>query len=145
MSTQWQEIFESITASEAKQKYCIAFTARSGSTWLGNLIHQTGILGIPQEWFNPGAAKNTVEASACRNIPQYYRYLKVARKNADVFAMELPWPQAQLVFDAGHPNLFDDIQHWFFLKWRDYVALVVSLYKAVGSGHFHSTQVIATL
>ena len=140
MSTQWQEIFESITASEAKQKYCIAFTARSGSTWLENLIHQTGFLGIPQEWFNPHAARNTVQASACRDLPQYYQYLKIARKNADVFAMQLTWPQAQLVFNAGHPNLFDDIQHWFYLKRLDYVAQGVSLYKAVRSGHFHSTQ-----
>lgn len=140
MSTQWQEIFEGITASEAKQKYCIAFTARSGSTWLENLIHQTGFLGIPQEWFNPDAARNTVNVSTCRDLPQYYQYLKIARKNADVFAMQLTWPQAQLVFNAGYPNLFDDIQHWFYLRRLDYVAQGVSLDKAVRSGHFHSTQ-----
>jgi len=140
MRTQWHDVFEAIAAGEAKHKYCIAFTARSGSTWLGNLIQRSGILGIPKEWFNPDAAQNTVQASACRDLPQYYQYLKSARKNADVFGMELTWPQAQLVFNSGYPKLFNDIQHWFYLRRKDYVAQGVSLYKAVQSGHFHSTQ-----
>ena len=141
MRTQWHDVFDAIAAGEAKHKYCIAFTARSGSTWLGNLIQRSGILGIPKEWFNPDAAQNTVQASACRDLPHYYQYLKSARKSADVFGLELTWPQAQLVFNSGSPGLFDDIQHWFYLRRLNYVAQGVSLYKAVRSGQFHSTQI----
>ncbi|MBT4522023.1 MAG: hypothetical protein HOC23_18645 [Halieaceae bacterium] len=140
MKTQWHDVFESIAASEASHRYCIGFTARSGSTWLGSLIQKSDILGIPLEWFNPDAAGKTVRGSACRDLAQYYQYLKIARTSGDVFGMELTWPQARMVFNSGYPNLFDDIQHWFYLRRRDYVAQGVSLYKAASSGHFHSVQ-----
>ena len=140
MPSKWDQVFASVPAAEAQRRYCIAFTARSGSSWLESLLTNSGILGIPQEWFNPGAAKNTVTRSGSQDLQEYYRYLKRIKRTGDVFGLELTWPQAKMVFEAGYPTLFDDIQNWFYLRRRDYIAQGVSRYKAIQSGRFHSVQ-----
>lgn len=140
MATAWDEIFAFASKQEAKNRYAIAFTARSGSTMLGDILCKSEELGLPKEWFNSGNRRHLVATSGCRNLNQYYRYLKTVQKTGTVFGMELTWNHAELVFETENPNFFDDINTWFFLRRRDYVAQGVSLHKAMQSGIYHSIQ-----
>ncbi len=142
MSNRWKEAFDAIRASTKgpDQRYFIAFTARSGSTWLCNLLSNTGVLGSPEEWFNPNAVHKVLQQSGCTNIPAFYHYLQLNQSPGGVFGSEITWQQLAQVFKLAPRNLFDDVDHWFFLRRRDYVAQAVSLFKAERSGLFHSVQ-----
>lgn len=140
MTQTWKSLLANVPTKEASYRYCIAFTARSGSTWLESLLSKTRGLGLPQEWFNPGAAGRTFQRSGCVDLPEYYSYLKRVMGRRDVFGLEMTWPQARMVLELTHPDFFADIDHWFYLRRRDYVAQGVSLYKAVTTGRFHSVS-----
>jgi trehalose 2-sulfotransferase len=140
MATVWDEIFTSAANKEAKKRYAIAFTPRSGSTMLGDILCRSEVLGLPKEWFNPALRRRLIETSGCRNLNQYYRHLKTVHNAGEVFGVELAWNHAELVFETANPNFFDDIDSWFFLRRRDYVAQGVSLHKALQSGVYHSIQ-----
>ena len=140
MTETWKSLLAQVPRTEASYRYCIAFTARSGSTWLESLLSKTQGLGLPQEWFNPGAAGRTFKRSGCVDLADYYKYLKRVMGRRDVFGLEMTWPQARMVLELTHPDFFADIDHWFYLRRRDYVAQGVSLYKAVATGRFHSSS-----
>jgi trehalose 2-sulfotransferase len=140
MSSPWAQLFDSLPQAAASRSYCIAFTPRSGSSWLENLLTRSGILGKPGEWLNPGAARNTAVRSGTDNLTDYYAYLKKVMRTEDVFGIEMTWPHINLALQSAHPGLFDDIRTWFFLRRRDFVAQGVSLFKAQQSGVFHSVQ-----
>ena len=148
MMSTWSEMFaparragsEKVFEGEPATRYCIAFTPRSGSTWLGDVLTQSAMLGIPKEWFNTGAAAVTIRQSGCADIEQYYRFLKARRSRRGVFGLELTWPQFRgVVEESGNRHFLDDIPNWFYLRRRDYVAQAVSLFKAIRSGVYHST------
>jgi LPS sulfotransferase NodH len=138
MTQTWKFLLAKVPRMEARYRYCIAFTARSGSTWLESLLSKTQGLGLPQEWFNPVAAGRTFQRSGCVDLPAYYSYLKRVMARRDVFGLEMTWPQARMVLELTQPDFFADIDHWFYLRRQDYVAQGVSLYKAITNGRFHS-------
>jgi LPS sulfotransferase NodH len=147
MINKWPELFATVRQREKRRArgerastlYCIAFVARSGSTWLGDVLSRSGLLGLPKEWFNAEAAQKTVRGSGCTNIHQYYDYLKAERTAGGVFGLELTWPQFLILSEeSGERHFLDDIPHWFYLRRRDYVAQAVSLFTAINSGIFHS-------
>jgi len=141
MKSKWQNVFDGIRSGEATTMYCIVFTPRSGSTWLGDVLTRSKMLGIPKEWFNTEAAGETIRQSGCRDINQYYEYLKCVKTTQQVFGMEITWPQHRGVVEESRSDYFlSDIPHWFYLRRRDYVAQGVSLFKAINSGVFHSVQ-----
>ena len=140
MTQTWKSLLAKVPRTEARYRYCIAFTARSGSTWLESLLAKTQGLGLPQEWFNPGAAARTFQRSGSIDLADYYSYLKRVMGRRDVFGLEMTWPHARMVLELTHPDFFADIDHWFYLRRRDYVAQGVSLYKAVTTGRFHSSS-----
>jgi LPS sulfotransferase NodH len=140
LSTHWDQLFSSIPRGTANRLYCIAFTPRSGSTWLGDLLTKSGIVGIPQEWFNPDLAKTRAQQSGSTNLQGYYSYLKRVMRTKEVFGLEMTWPQLDIVLQSEGAIQFEDIQSWFFLRRKDFVAQAVSLYKAEMTGRFHSIQ-----
>ncbi len=140
MANPWANIFRTVNAREANKLYGIAFTPRSGSTYLGDVLSKSGCLGNPKEWFNPPLRQRMILESGCRDLKQYYRHVKSVHRTRKVFGVELTWHHLKLAMDFSGEDLFTDIQSWFFLRRRDYVAQGVSLHKAVESGVFHSTQ-----
>jgi len=98
MTQTWKFLLAKVPRTEARYRYCIAFTARSGSTWLESLLSKTQGLGLPQEWFNPVAAGRTFQRSGCVDLPAYYSYLKRVMARRDVFGLEMTWPQARQRF-----------------------------------------------
>lgn len=142
MRNEWPGIFgESGRIRSIKHKYAIAFTARSGSTWLGDILTKSHSLGQPKEWLSTDAAKSTILKSGCGDIGQYYRYIQEKFGGSGVFGVEITWPQFQMAnMEAQTTNILSDIPVWFFLRRRDFVAQAVSLHKAISTGHFHSTR-----
>jgi len=138
MSNSWSDIFAALPQGEAAIRYGIAFTPRSGSTWLGDVLSRSGLLGMPREYFNPEAAGPTLTSSACTNFPDYYQYLKIVKQANGVFGFEVNWPRLNSIIGENHWPLFEDINAWFFLRREDFVAQAVSLFKAIQSGVFHS-------
>lgn len=137
-ATTWDEVFSSVHSTPADKLYCIAFTARSGSTWLGDILCKTGRLGDPREYFNHMAAKYMISHSTAANLREYYEYIKTVSQTDGVFGVEVSYHQMVKYAQEGYPDLLNDIQTWFFLRRKDYVAQAVSLYRATQSGIFHS-------
>ena len=140
MTTYWDQLFATVPRKTASRCYCIVFTPRSGSTWLGDLLSNSGYLGRPQEWFNPDPARKTALESEADDLNAYYLYLKQAQRTGDVFGLEITWPQMDIVLQSVNPVRFEDMRVWAFLRRRDFVAQAVSLFKAESTGRFHSVQ-----
>lgn len=138
MPKSWADIFAALPQGEAPVRYGIAFTPRSGSTWLGDVLLQSRLLGAPREYFNPEAAAPTLGQSGCAGFPDYYAYLKRSKQVGGVFGVEVNWPRLNAIIEEGYRPLLDDLQAWFYLRREDFVAQAVSLYKAMQSGVFHS-------
>ncbi|MDZ7782125.1 MAG: Stf0 family sulfotransferase [Halioglobus sp.] len=136
----WEETFASLPLHPAECVYGIAFTPRSGSTWLGQVIAASGILGDPREYFNQRAANFTVAHSACKNVWQYYNYIKTVKQSDGVFGFEIAYFHLSRLLQEGYESLFNDVVTWLYLRRRDYIAQAVSHYKANYTGVFHSTQ-----
>jgi len=136
----WKDAFATNPIEPAATVYCIAFTPRSGSTWLGDILHKTGALGDPKEWFNPQSARHAIKQSGCHDIHEYYRYLRTVKQQRGVFGFEIAYQHLALLRKEGYSSLFADINHWFFLRRRDYIAQAVSLHRASRTGIFHSNQ-----
>ncbi len=133
-------MFRLAAEREADRLYAIAFTPRSGSTLLADILSRSELVGNPREWFNPALRQRLVINSASRDLEQYYRYLKTNFRSRRVFGVELAWAHLRLLQTSGAPHLLDDIKHWSFLRRRDLTAQAVSLYKAQCSGTYHSIQ-----
>lgn len=136
----WEETFASLPHKPAECIYGIAFTARSGSTWLGQVIAASGVLGDPREYFNQNAASYTVTNSACSNVREYYEYLKTVKQSDGVFGFEIAYFHLSRLLQEGYGDLLDDVGTWILLRRKDYIAQAVSHYKANYTGVFHSTQ-----
>ncbi len=133
----WQEIFSRNVKTEPEKIYCIAFTPRSGSTWLGHMIAKTKALGLPKEWFNHNAAMYTIRNSGSGSFLEYYEYLKHFHKANGIFGAEVAFQHFDKLIQEGYEYVFDEVDSWIFLRRRDFVAQAVSLYRAVQSGIYH--------
>jgi len=140
-SNTWEEVFASTyKGPPAGNVYCIAITARSGSTWLGDLLARSRLLGDPREYFNINAAQYSIHTSGCGSLGDYYRYLRTLRRSGDVFGFEASYYHLEKLIDEGYEEVIDSVGNWFMLRRRNYVAQSVSLYRAKSTGVFHSTQ-----
>ncbi len=136
----WDELFQAAREAQADRLYAIAFTPRSGSTRLAQILENSGVLGNPREWFNPSLRRTQVIRSASHNLREYYRFIKTTHRTRRVFGVELTWAHLRQLQAAGEPQLLADVPHWFFLRRRDFLAQSVSLARARASGHYHSIQ-----
>ena len=121
----------------ARLSYGIAFTPRSGSTYLSDLVRQSRALGSPGEYFNINAAFDSISLAACTRFEDYYAWLSRVRQTNSVFGFEISAPWLQRLAQDGHLGVLDSVQQWFFLRRRDYVLQGVSLFLAMQSGVFH--------
>jgi LPS sulfotransferase NodH len=113
--------------------YLIFLTPRSGSSWLGDLLLSTGLVGNPDEWFNlrsvPG---KLVEYGPCtpRTFAEIVRRLGGG-------GVQFSFPQHHHVgrlvdLDAVYPA-----PKTIYLTRRNFVQQGISLYRAVASNLFH--------
>ncbi len=126
---------------KARSEYLIAFTPRSGSSWLTTLLTHTGLAGRPEEWLNPGHLPGILKTHPCKDLTSYVRRIRrlmLSRKRR-TFGIECSWFQWRLYLEANQqkvlPFAFD--QHIYWTR-RDLLGQALSLYKATETGHFHS-------
>lgn len=136
----WDEVFSATYCKPAELVYCIAFTARSGSSWLVDLLTKTRKLGDPREYFNQEAASYAISQSGCRNVRDYFDHIRTVRQSDGVFGLKAAYHHMSKLMDEGYGDLLERVDAWFLLRRRDYVAQAVSLYRASRSGVFHSYQ-----
>jgi len=138
----WQDIFSAIKPKAPNKVYAIAFTPRSGSTWLGQLLLGSASFGDPKEFFNFQAASYVIRNSGCDNLNSYYEYLRTVKQSDNgVFGYEIAYQHVAKVVSEGFGSLFEDADCWFYLRRRDFIAQAVSLYRAQHSGLYHSYQI----
>ncbi len=140
MSKQWEDVFAANRNRRARMTYGIAFTPRSGSSWLSEILAGSNVLGNPVEWFNPSARRGAAELSDCDNLLDYFDYLERTRTLGGIFSFEITWNQLRRAIDAGCVERFEAVRPWFFLRRRRFLRQAVSLYRAEHSGRFHSSQ-----
>ncbi|MEY4194397.1 MAG: hypothetical protein RLZZ226_765, partial [Pseudomonadota bacterium] len=118
---------------KARSEYLIAFTPRSGSSWLTSLLVDTRLAGRPEEWLNPNHLPDILKAHPCRDLTSYVRRIRrimLSRKRR-TFGIECSWFQWKLYLDANQqrvlPFAFD---HHIYWTRRDLLGQAISLYKA---------------
>jgi len=128
----------------AHVNYLVFFTARSGSTYLTNLLHSTACLGEPGEFFNPKWFERIREYLGAPDLLGVVEALRHRKKSPKgVFGAEITYHQYAKILET-HGDILDcfpgQTRH-FFLFRRDLVKQAISLYKAAQTKIYHSTQI----
>ncbi len=124
-----------------RQKYVIMFTARSGSTWLTNVLSGTKLLGSPEEFINPDFVLGVARSLNAKEAAPFLEMLQCRRKSPNgVFGMEARHIDIELLGEEVFFRTFG-AETVFFNLWREnIIAQAISLYRAVNSGRYHSTD-----
>jgi LPS sulfotransferase NodH len=129
------------TVAPADRKYVILFTPRSGSSWLTSVLSGVGCLGRPEEYLNPAFLRDVAQSLNCTARADLFpAMLRKCKTDSGVFGIEVRYTDINLF---GEQNFFDGIGEdaLFYYLWRDnIVAQGVSLYRAVTTGSWHSTD-----
>lgn len=125
----------------ADLRYVIYFTPRSGSSWLTDILSQTGRLSKANEAFNPNFIPNIARVCNASTLEQYINVLIRRHNQGGVYGFEITMHQFEAVFPD--PALF--LQHFtdgpcFWLIRRDIVAQAVSLAKMVTTSVAHTSH-----
>lgn len=136
-------IAEQAIADTAAADRCalVLFTPRSGSSWLTGIVSATQQLGFLEEYINPAfieaVAKGACATSHATLIPMLKRWAKTEN---GVFSMEARAGDIELFGETEFFQAFGDNAVVFFLWRDDIVAQGVSLYRAVTTKRYHSTD-----
>ena len=117
--------------------YVILFGARTGSTWLTHLLRR--LLGHPDEYLNPDFLAGNAERLGTTNPIDFMKAIRSASQTGGVFGIEATCEHIAIF---GEDRFFKVIERpVVFHLWREnLVAQSVSIYRAVKTGHFHSTE-----
>jgi LPS sulfotransferase NodH len=120
----------------------VLFTPRSGSSWLTKIVSATRSLGFLEEYINPDFVLNNAKWTHATCQATLLAVLKRwAKTENGVFSMEIRAIDVDLFDEAEFFAAFGAGMVVFFL-WRDnIVAQSISLYRAVTTNRFHSTDV----
>ena len=129
------------TVVPADRKYVVLFTPRSGSSWLTSLLSGVDCLGRPEEYLNPAFLRDVAQALNCTARAELFpALLRKCKTDNGVFGIEVRYTDIGLF---GEENFLEGIgsDALFYYLWRDnIVAQGVSLYRAVTTGKWHSTD-----
>ena len=123
---------------DATRRYAIFFVARSGSTWLADLLSRQLDLGKPREYLNINMVGRFAAEMNAGTLADYLALLRRKRATANgVFGIKVDVSQLSALI-AGLP--FTEAFHghvWFYLRRSNFVAQAISHYKAMASGLPH--------
>jgi LPS sulfotransferase NodH len=133
-------------AGQAAADRCLLvfFTPRSGSSWLTKIVSATKRLGNLEEYINPDFIPDVARQMQATNQATLLAMLKRwAKTENGVFSMEVRAVDIHLFGEAEYFDAFGPGTVTFFL-WRDnIVAQGISLYRAVTTNRYHSTDAAA--
>ncbi|MGB3625354.1 MAG: Stf0 family sulfotransferase [Henriciella sp.] len=125
---------------EPAHQYIIWFTARSGSSWLTDVMEQGG-LGVPREWINPRNFEPHTKAFGSKSWDHFFASLRRNWSRNGIFGQEIT---------AGFYRVFSryvDLSKHFDLRApsmmlfrEDIVLQGISLFFATESGAFHAAN-----
>lgn len=120
-------------------KYLIAFTPRSGSSYLCERLERTGVAGIPREILNKDLMPIVLKQIPARTPLGYLdKVLSVRVSPQGVSGFKTTWFQFT-EYSELLPSAHDWAEYRFIYLRRDDLALqAVSLYRAVSSNVFHT-------
>lgn len=121
-------------------RYVIFFTARSGSTWLTDVLKSSEGLGRPGEFFNPNRIPRQCERLGIAALESYPSLIQCYRKDrsSNVFGTEITWPQYTFLLPkVDVMSAFPQQETTFFTLRRENLLLqAISTYKASKTGIF---------
>jgi LPS sulfotransferase NodH len=136
--------------------YVMFLIARSGSTWLTDLVRNTGKLGVPQEWLNIDFCQKDKLSLGCpppkvfgsNGLEDYFAHLRGhSQAENGAFGVQLDWSHTQWLAELAEPSVDwrKVLNNVFYIRRRDIVLQAISLYRSCASGLFHSYQMSNTL
>lgn len=131
-------LWDELMLSTPSKRFVIIFTARSGSSWLTNVLSETKQLGLPEEYLNPNFIRNVASAVNSTIPEEFLAGLQRRRQSPNgVFGLEAREVDIEgFGADAFFETFGDDTV--FFNLWREnIVAQAVSLFRAVETRQFH--------
>jgi LPS sulfotransferase NodH len=119
----------------------VFFTPRSGSSWLTKIVSATRQLGFLEEYINPAFVRDVAtQMHATDQATLLAMLLRCARTDNLMFSMELRAVDVALFGEVEFFAAFDG-EPVVFVLWRDnIVAQGISLYRAVATRRYHSTE-----
>ena len=127
--------------------YLIAITPRSGSSWLTELIYKTKLAGNPDEWFNQENLDGILDLYPCKNLQDYLKCIKIAQSTSNnVFGLETSFYQLKPVLETmSLEQVFCPNFKSVYLTRNDFIRQGISLYKAVTSTYYHTSQTVKSV
>lgn len=127
-----------------EREFVIFFTPRSGSSMLGDLARRTGVLGKPNELFNPNHMAKIARALDATSLISYCEVARRSQTRGGSFGFKITYPQLGAVFpnEAAFREAFPN-PHVFWLIREDIVLQAVSLYKMQKTHLAHSPNTTA--
>lgn len=123
-----------------EKEYTIFFTARSGSTYLTELLKSVK-LGDPREWLNPGFVKDQAHYFGANNFRDYFLRMRSEFSPGGVFGHEITlWFYNYFSQEVRLEDYFNFKSPSIFLFRENIVEQAVSLFLAVGRGVFHKSS-----
>jgi len=121
----------------SETNYLICFTPRLSSTLLTEVLSSTGMMGYPEEWFNPRDVVPYVlkQRIPCNIVTDYMNCLRRECSTSNrIFGCETTTFDLSLVLEKTNlSSLFGDNLFFISLIREDFVSQVISLYKSVKS------------
>lgn len=120
-------------------RYLIAFTPRSGSSHLCDVLKNTNMLGRPGEMLSRAFIPNILKSAPAASPDEYLdQVLKVVRTNNGVSGFKASWFQFNDFRQAMEdPTKLENFK-FIHLTRRDLAAQAVSLYRATETNVFHT-------
>lgn len=122
-----------------EREFMILFTPRSGSSMLSDLARRTGVLGKPNELFNPNHIAKIALALDATSLPVYCDVARRSQQRGGTFGFKIAYPQLGAVFpnEESFLKVFPD-PNTFWLIREDIVLQAISLYKMQRTQLAHS-------
>lgn len=149
MNRRWKALdFQSaLLDAGVTRTYSIAFSVRSGSTWLCEMLAQVG-LGRPTEYFQYPYEDNA-SFQAIRENDEISRLVSVLGRNSvgGIFASKMSHDHRARLEETLRHNIsdYDGIDstfpnhRWIYLRRHQVISQAVSLFLAQSSGTWHAT------
>lgn len=124
---------------DPKDRYIIAMTPRSGSSYLCDVLTKCNQFGSPIEVMNQNFIPRIMQKIPGRTPDEYIRNVTRVRKSRNqVAGFKASWFQFKNFYDeVARPEFLTGFKY-IYLTRRDLAAQAVSLYKATASTVFHT-------
>ncbi len=128
-----------IDMSHIRKSLVICSTARSGSSWLDTLVASTGVMGNPDEYFQPLAMERISGIPAAATVTERLaRAVQIGTTNNGVFAVKiLSWEMPKLMAQQDPVRTFPS-PHFVHLTRRDILGQAISNARALQTGAWQS-------